>query len=100
MLEAVRSLVWTGRSRWRPSNERGRLRPQEHDHRRECPTRWTTYLPAGEDYLINHRALGSLVTDVFDVADAQQAFTAAFLEDAATRGKVLLRADSWQSESI
>ena len=62
--------------------------------------RWTTYLPAGENYLVRHRALGDLVTDVFDVADAQQAFTAAFLEDAATRGKVLLRADSWQSESI
>lgn len=61
------------------------------------PPRWTTHLPAGEDYLINHRALGSLVTDVFDVADAQQAFTAAFLEDVPARGKVLIRADSWES---
>lgn len=58
---------------------------------------WQTYLPRGEDYLMRHPTLGALVTDIFDVTDAQQAFHAAFLEDAPARGKVAISADSWLS---
>lgn len=57
---------------------------------------WQTYLPRAEDFIAAHPDLGSLVTHVFDVAEAQTAFETAFLQEDPSRGKVLITPESWK----
>jgi L-iditol 2-dehydrogenase len=57
---------------------------------------WQTYLPRAEDFIAAHLVFGTLVTHVFDVADAQTAFETAFLKEDPCRGKVLITPGSWQ----
>lgn len=56
---------------------------------------WQVYLPRAEQYLIAQPELGTLVTDVIAVEEAQVAYETAFTNADCGHAKILISVDSW-----